>query len=73
MAEEKVYSPSPEFVRRAHVQGMEGYKALYGKAAETPEQFWGERCDHGRRRMAPREGGPAQGRRGRGSGGNARP
>ena len=37
-----VYPPNPEFVKRARVQGMEGYRALYQKAAETPEEFWGE-------------------------------
>jgi len=35
-----VYPPNPDFVRRAHVQGMEGYQELYRKAAENPEAFW---------------------------------
>ena len=42
MANSSVYPPPPEFVRRAHVAGMEGYHALYRKAAEKPEEFWGE-------------------------------
>src|SRR5277367_3891062 len=42
MATSPVYTPSPEFVRRAHVQGMEGYRALYEKAAADPEAFWSE-------------------------------
>ncbi len=42
MANSNVYPPPPEFVRRAHVQGMDGYRALYQKAAEKPEEFWGE-------------------------------
>jgi len=42
MATSPVYAPSPEFVRRAHVQGMEGYRALYDKAAADPEAFWSE-------------------------------
>ena len=37
-----VYPPSPEFVAKAHVQGMEGYRALYDRAAADPEGFWGE-------------------------------
>ncbi len=41
MAKESVYPPSPAFVQRAHVKGMEGYRALYEKAAEKPEEFWG--------------------------------
>ena len=42
MADAKVYPPSPEFAAHAHVQGMDGYRALYQKAAEQPEEFWGE-------------------------------
>ncbi|MEK7403889.1 MAG: acetate--CoA ligase [Acidobacteriota bacterium] len=37
-----VYEPSPEFVSRAHVQGMDAYRALYERAKEHPEEFWGE-------------------------------
>jgi acetyl-CoA synthetase len=37
-----VYPPSEEFVRRANVQGMAGYEALYRRAKEKPEEFWGE-------------------------------
>jgi acetyl-CoA synthetase len=39
---DRVYSPGEEFVRRAHVQGMAGYEALYRRAKEKPEEFWGE-------------------------------
>src|SRR5260221_11127545 len=41
MANPNVYPPSAEFVQRAHVQGMEGYRELYEPAAEKPEEFWG--------------------------------
>ena len=37
-----LYDPSPEFVRQAHVQGMEGYRELYRHAEQDPEGFWGE-------------------------------
>jgi acetyl-CoA synthetase len=39
---ESVYQPSPDFVRRANVQGMEAYRALYERAEKHPEEFWGE-------------------------------
>ncbi len=39
---DQVYEPGPEFVRHAHVQGMEGYRALYARAKQKPEEFWGE-------------------------------
>ncbi len=42
MSDPNVYPPSPEFAKRAHVKGMEGYRDLYQKAAEKPEEFWGE-------------------------------
>jgi acetyl-CoA synthetase len=42
MAETKVYPPSPEFARRARVPDLESYRELCRKAAETPEEFWGE-------------------------------
>ncbi|HYP08576.1 MAG TPA: acetate--CoA ligase [Bryobacteraceae bacterium] len=35
------YAPSADFVSRANVQGMEGYRSLYEAAAADPEQFWG--------------------------------
>src|SRR5215469_3943896 len=41
MAHANVYTPSPEFVRNAHVQGMDAYRELYRQAAEKPEEFWG--------------------------------
>ena len=45
MAEERTYPPSPEFVKHAHVKGMEGYRALYKRAEEHPGEFWSELAD----------------------------
>ncbi|MBV9404106.1 MAG: acetate--CoA ligase [Acidobacteriaceae bacterium] len=42
MSEPKIYPPSAEFVRQAHVKGMEGYRELYDRAAQDPERFWAE-------------------------------
>ena len=42
MSQSKVYPPSEEFVRHAHVQGMEGYLDLYSRAQQDPEAFWGD-------------------------------
>jgi acetyl-CoA synthetase len=36
------YPASEDFVRNAHVQGMEGYLDLYRRAEQDPEAFWGE-------------------------------
>jgi len=37
-----LYPPSEDFVRKAHVQGMDGYRELYRRAEQNPEEFWGE-------------------------------
>ena len=37
-----IYPPSDEFVRKAHVQGMEGYRELYRRAEQDPEAFWSD-------------------------------
>ena len=42
MSEPQVYPPGEEFARRANVSGMEAYRALYERAREAPEEFWGE-------------------------------
>jgi acetyl-CoA synthetase len=42
MAQPNVYPPSPEFVQRARVRGMDAYRELYRNAMEKPETFWGE-------------------------------
>jgi acetyl-CoA synthetase len=42
MSEIQVYPPSPEFVERAHVKGMAGYRDLYERAKEDPSAFWAE-------------------------------
>ncbi|MBI1788221.1 MAG: acetate--CoA ligase [Acidobacteria bacterium] len=36
------YPPPEDFAKRAHVQGMEACRALYDRAKERPEEFWGE-------------------------------
>ena len=42
MSDSKTYAPSSEFVAQANVQGMEAYRALYERAQNDPEAFWGE-------------------------------
>jgi acetyl-CoA synthetase len=42
MSKDRVYQPSEEFARRAHVQGMESYWGLRRQAEEHPEEFWGQ-------------------------------
>ncbi|WP_031498370.1 acetate--CoA ligase [Bryobacter aggregatus] len=42
MSQANIYPPSADFVKQANVSGMEAYRALYQKAADKPEEFWGE-------------------------------
>ena len=42
MSTSNVYPPPPEFIAQANVKGMEGYRELYQRAAERPEEFWAE-------------------------------
>jgi acetyl-CoA synthetase len=42
MSTEVIYEPSGEFVRRAHVKGIEEYRDLYRRAEQDPEAFWAE-------------------------------
>jgi acetyl-CoA synthetase len=42
MSQQRVYPPSADFVRGAQVQGLDAYRDLCQRAADTPEEFWGE-------------------------------
>jgi len=42
MSTAPIYPPSDEFVRKAHVQGIDAYHDLYRRAQQDPEKFWGE-------------------------------
>ena len=40
--EQRVFPPSPEFSRNAHIQSLEAYESMFRRAAEDPEGFWSE-------------------------------
>jgi acetyl-CoA synthetase len=42
MADRNTYPPDSDFVKRAHVSGLDAYRELYRRAADDPEVFWGE-------------------------------
>ena len=42
MSDNSVYPSNGAFVSNAHVSGMDAYTALYRRAEENPEEFWGE-------------------------------
>src|SRR4051794_28969090 len=40
--ETRVFPPSAEFARQAHVSSLEQYEALWNRAKDDPSGFWGE-------------------------------
>ncbi|MFI5304068.1 MAG: acetate--CoA ligase [Nitrospiria bacterium] len=41
LKEKRVFKPSPEFSKKAHVKSFKAYKALFQQAEKNPEKFWG--------------------------------
>jgi acetyl-CoA synthetase len=40
--ETRVFPPPPEFARQAHISSLEQYEAMWQRAKDDPEGFWGE-------------------------------
>jgi acetyl-CoA synthetase len=40
LKEKRVFSPSPEFSKNAHIHSLESYEAISKRAAEDPEGYW---------------------------------
>ena len=40
--ETRVFPPPPEFARQAHIASLEQYEAMWQRAKDDPEGFWGE-------------------------------
>jgi acetyl-CoA synthetase len=38
--ETRVFEPSPEFSRQAHIKSLEDYERIYAEAEADPEKFW---------------------------------
>jgi acetyl-CoA synthetase len=38
--ETRVFEPSPEFSRQAHIKSLEDYERIYAEAEANPEKFW---------------------------------
>ena len=44
LKETRSFPPTPEFSAAAHVKSLQEYEALYKKAADNPDAFWGEQA-----------------------------
>lgn len=42
LVENRVFPPPPDFARQAHISSLEQYQALWNRAKDDPEGFWGE-------------------------------
>ena len=40
--EDRLFPPHPDFVKEAHISGVNAYKKLYAESIEDPEAFWSE-------------------------------
>ncbi|MBI2652449.1 acetate--CoA ligase [Candidatus Woesearchaeota archaeon] len=45
LKENRVFYPSEEFSRKAHIKSMKEYSKLYKKSIENPEAFWAEKAE----------------------------
>src|SRR5688572_14043289 len=41
LVEKRVFKPSKEFSKRARIQNMAQYRAMYEESIERPDKFWG--------------------------------
>ena len=44
LQETRVFPPPEEFARKAHISGLAQYEALWDRAKDDPERFWGEQA-----------------------------
>ncbi len=44
LVENRLFPPAPEFARKAHVASLDQYQALWNRAKDDPEGFWGEQA-----------------------------
>src|SRR5262245_26011456 len=42
LKEQRIFPPTPEFARHAHIHSSEAYESISNRAAEDPEGFWAE-------------------------------
>ncbi|MDP6600014.1 MAG: acetate--CoA ligase [Candidatus Woesearchaeota archaeon] len=45
LKEKRVFNPSKEFSKKAHIKSMQEYKKIYKESVENPEKFWSEKAN----------------------------
>ena len=46
LKEKRVFKPSKEFSKKAHIKSMQEYKKIYKESVENPEKFWSEKANN---------------------------
>jgi acetyl-CoA synthetase len=44
LSENRIFRPNKSFAKRAHIQSIEEYQALYRKSIKNPEKFWSQQA-----------------------------
>jgi len=44
LKERRIFKPSKEFSRQAHIKSMQEYKKIYKASIKNPEKFWSEKA-----------------------------
>jgi acetyl-CoA synthetase len=45
LKEERVFNPSPDFCKKAHLNSLEDYEAMYRRSIDDPDGFWSEQAE----------------------------
>ena len=45
LREDRVFNPSPDFCKKAHINSLEEYEAMYKRSIDDPDGFWSEQAE----------------------------
>jgi len=45
LKEDRVFNPSPDFCKKAHINSLEEYEAMYKRSIDDPHGFWAEQAE----------------------------
>ena len=44
LKEKRVFKPSEEFIKNAHIKSLQEYRKIYEHSVKNPEKFWAEKA-----------------------------
>jgi acetyl-CoA synthetase len=45
LKEDRVFNPSPDFCKKAHINSLEEYEAMYKRSIDDPDGFWSDQAE----------------------------